>query len=40
MYAARENLTMGGKPVPKLMVRLPLQLVFIGSVLLASPMFG
>ncbi|ANS73773.1 hypothetical protein AWM70_03620 [Paenibacillus yonginensis] len=40
VYAARENLTMGGKPVPKLMIRLPLQLVFIGSVLLASPMFG
>ncbi|GAA0134916.1 DoxX family protein [Paenibacillus sp. YSY-4.3] len=40
VYAAREQLTIGGKPVPKLFVRVLLQIVFIGAILLASPLFG
>lgn len=39
MYAARHQLTIGGKPVPKLSVRLLIQLVFIAAVLRASPLF-
>lgn len=37
MYAARHQLTIGGRPVPKLSLRLLVQLVFIAAVLLASP---
>lgn len=40
VYAAREQLTIGGKPVPKLFVRVLLQIVFITAILLASPLFG
>ncbi|MFD0872289.1 DoxX family protein [Paenibacillus residui] len=40
VYAAREKLTIGGKPVPKLSFRIVLQIVFIAAVLLSSPMFG
>lgn len=40
IYAAHQNMTIGGKPVPKLPVRAVLQLIFIGAVLLASPMFS
>ncbi|WP_238654741.1 DoxX family protein [Paenibacillus piscarius] len=39
MYAARNQLTIGGRPVPKLSVRLLIQLVFIAAILLASPLF-
>ncbi|UVI27729.1 DoxX family protein [Paenibacillus spongiae] len=39
-YAARKKLTIGGKPVPKLLVRCLLQIVFIAAVILASPVFG
>ncbi|MBP3961513.1 DoxX family protein [Paenibacillus lignilyticus] len=35
--AAREKLTIGGRPVPGLPLRTLLQLVFIAAVLLASP---
>ncbi|MEK3876540.1 MULTISPECIES: DoxX family protein [unclassified Paenibacillus] len=38
IYAARTQLTIGGKPVPKLPVRIGIQLVFITAVLLASPL--
>jgi uncharacterized membrane protein len=38
--AARERLTIGGKPVPKLFVRTILQLVFLAAVILASPVFA
>ncbi|QGG58747.1 DoxX family protein [Paenibacillus sp. FSL W8-1187] len=38
--AAREKLTIGGKPVPGLFVRTLLQLIFITAVILASPIFG
>lgn len=38
MYAARHQLTIGGRPVPNLTVRLLIQLVFIAAVLLASPL--
>lgn len=34
--AARESLTIGGRPVPKLPVRMLLQLIFIAAVLLAG----
>jgi uncharacterized membrane protein len=34
--AAREKLTIGGKPTPKLLVRTVLQLVFLAAVLLAG----
>lgn len=40
VFAARNTLTIGGKPVPKLGIRIMLQLVFIGAVVLASPWFG
>jgi uncharacterized membrane protein len=40
VYAARERLTIGGKPVPKLFVRIWLQIVFITAVIFASPIFG
>lgn len=40
VYAARERLTIGGKPVPKLFVRICLQIVFITAVIFASPIFG
>ncbi|NQX62135.1 DoxX family protein [Paenibacillus qinlingensis] len=40
VFAARKKLTIGGKPVPRLAVRVVLQLVFIGAVVLASPWFG
>lgn len=36
--AARERLTIGGRPVPGLLVRTGLQLIFIAAVLLASPL--
>lgn len=35
--AAREGLTIGGKPVPNLLVRTLLQLIFLAAVILASP---
>ncbi|MEW9698410.1 DoxX family protein [Paenibacillus sp. SI8] len=35
--AAREKLTIGGKPVSKLLVRTLLQLIFLAAVLFASP---
>ncbi|MWC28831.1 DoxX family protein [Paenibacillus sp. MMS18-CY102] len=38
--AAKEKLTIGGKPVPNLAVRTLLQLVFIVAVLAASPLFA
>lgn len=38
IYAAHSNLTIGGKPVPKLPVRVGIQLIFITVVLLASPL--
>ncbi|WP_426445307.1 DoxX family protein [Paenibacillus sp. S-38] len=34
--AAREQLTIGGRPVPKLMLRIVLQLIFVAAVLLAG----
>ncbi|WP_152394501.1 DoxX family protein [Paenibacillus guangzhouensis] len=37
--AARERLTIGGKPVPPLGVRIVLQLIFIAAILGASPLF-
>ncbi|KRF03772.1 hypothetical protein ASG89_03165 [Paenibacillus sp. Soil766] len=40
VLAARKKLTIGGKPVPRLAVRIVLQLVFMGAVVLASPWFG
>ncbi|OAS21058.1 DoxX family protein [Paenibacillus oryzisoli] len=40
IFAARNRLSIGGKPVPRLAVRTILQLVFIGAVVLASPWFG
>lgn len=40
IYAARSNMTIGGKPVPKLPVRIGIQLVFITAVLLASPLLS
>lgn len=40
VFAARKKLTIGGKPVPRLAVRIVLQLVFIGAVVLASPWYG
>lgn len=39
IYATRNKLTIGGKPVPKMPVRIGLQLVFITAVLFASPLF-
>lgn len=39
IYAARNRMTIGGKPVPKLTVRIGIQLVFITAVLFASPLF-
>ncbi|MEK3672648.1 DoxX family protein [Paenibacillus sp. FSL R10-2771] len=39
IYAARNKLTTGGKPVPKLPVRIGIQIIFITAVLLASPVF-
>jgi len=38
--AAKERLTIGGRPVPKLFVRTVLQLVFLAAVILASPAFA
>lgn len=38
IYAARHQLTIGGRPVPKVTVRIAIQLVFITAVLLASPL--
>jgi len=38
--AAREKLTISGKPVPKLGVRIVLQIVFIAAILGASPLFA
>lgn len=38
IYAARNQLMIGGKPVPNLPVRIAIQLVFIAAVLLASPL--
>lgn len=40
VYAARNHLTIGGNPVPRLSIRILLQVVFIGAVVLASPVFG
>ncbi|MDT3428895.1 putative membrane protein [Paenibacillus forsythiae] len=40
VYAARHKLTISGKPVPKLLVRTLLQILFIAAVLLASPIYG
>lgn len=40
VYAARKKLTIGGRPVPGLSVRIVLQVVFIGAAVLASPVFG
>jgi len=37
--AARERLTIGGKSVPPLGVRIILQLIFIAAILGASPLF-
>lgn len=37
VYAAREKLTIVGRPVPKLLVRIVLQIIFISAILLASP---
>ncbi|WP_025691169.1 DoxX family protein [Paenibacillus zanthoxyli] len=37
VYAARNKLTIDGKPVPKLLVRTLLQILFIAAVILASP---
>lgn len=37
VYAARKKLTIGGKPVPKLHVRILLQILFIAAVIMASP---
>ncbi|QWU17881.1 Uncharacterized membrane protein [Paenibacillus sophorae] len=37
VYAARNKLTIDGKPVPNLLVRTLLQILFIAAVLLASP---
>lgn len=37
IYAARNKLTIGGKPVPKLPARIGIQIIFITAVLLASP---
>lgn len=39
IYAARERLTIGGKPVPKLIVRSLLQIFFISAIIVASPLF-
>jgi uncharacterized membrane protein len=36
MRAAREGLTIGGKPTPKLLVRTALQIVFLTAILLAG----
>lgn len=38
IYAARNQMTIGGRPVPNLPVRIAIQLVFIAAVLLASPL--
>ncbi|CAN7656701.1 DoxX family protein [Paenibacillus sp. LjRoot153] len=40
VFASRKKLTIDGRPVPRLAVRIVLQLVFIGAVVLASPWFG
>lgn len=40
VHAAREKLTIGGKPVWSVFPRLLLQLLFITVVVLASPWFG
>lgn len=40
VHAARNRLTIGGKPVPGLFVRTLLQIFFIAAILLASPLFG
>jgi uncharacterized membrane protein len=40
IYAAKEKLTVGGRPVPKLFVRSLLQVVFIVAVILSLPTFG
>ncbi|MBH5317503.1 DoxX family protein [Paenibacillus sp. GSMTC-2017] len=37
--AAREGLTIDGKPVPRLFTRTKLQIIFLVSVILASPIF-
>lgn len=39
MRAARERLTIGGRPVPSLAIRTLLQLVFLAAVVFASPLF-
>ncbi|WP_341278298.1 DoxX family protein [Paenibacillus sp. FSL H8-0537] len=39
IYAAREKMTIGGRPVPKLPFRALLQLIFIAAIVLASPLF-
>jgi uncharacterized membrane protein len=38
VYAARENVTIGGRPVPRLFVRSLLQIVFIAAIYFSSPM--
>jgi len=40
IYAARAKLTIGGKPVPKLFVRIWLQIIFITAIILSSPLFA
>lgn len=40
IYAAKQGITIGGRPVPKLGVRSLLQIVFIAAILLSSPIFG
>ncbi|WNS46346.1 DoxX family protein [Paenibacillus sp. MMS20-IR301] len=39
IHAARNNMTVGGRPVPRLPVRIGIQLVFITAILIASPLF-
>lgn len=36
VIAARERLTIGGRPVPKLLQRTALQVIFVGAILLAG----
>lgn len=40
IYAARNQLTVGGRPVPEVTVRIAIQIVFIAAILLASPLFN
>ncbi len=40
VYAAKQKLTIGGRPVPKLFVRSLLQVVFIAAIIFSLPMFG